>query len=74
MKNVSNEEIANRHAHHAPKEKSTIETHAKVRNLVTLLAQELNEIVPEGREKALMLTKLDEARMWANAAVAIHLE
>jgi hypothetical protein len=29
-----------------------------------------NDILPEGREKSLALTALQEARMWANAAIA----
>jgi hypothetical protein len=28
------------------------------------------ELVPEGREKALVLTKLEEAKFWASAGVA----
>ena len=35
------------------------------------LAHELIESVPNGREQSLMLTALQEAMMWANAAVAM---
>jgi hypothetical protein len=34
------------------------------------LAHTLDEFLPEGREKALALTALQDARMWANAAIA----
>lgn len=32
----------------------------------------VDETTPEGREKALALTQLQDARMWANAAIATH--
>lgn len=34
------------------------------------LAVILNERLPEGREKALAMTKLEECAMWANKAIA----
>lgn len=34
------------------------------------LAHKLDEMIPEGREKALALTALQEVRFWANAAIA----
>lgn len=33
-------------------------------------AEEMNQVLPEGREKALAFTALEEAMMWGNAAVA----
>lgn len=36
------------------------------------LARMINEECPESREKALALTHLQDSRMWANAAIAIH--
>lgn len=36
------------------------------------LAQLINDLAPESREKAIALTDLQGARMWANAAIAIH--
>lgn len=35
-----------------------------------VLANDLDRRLPDGREKALALTALQEALMWANAAVA----
>jgi hypothetical protein len=41
-----------------------------VRMTLAASALLLNNVVPEGREKALALTKLEEAMFWANAGIA----
>ncbi len=42
------------------------------RNKVIELADFLDFWLPDGREKALAMTALQETLMWANAAVATH--
>ncbi|MEO0479614.1 MAG: hypothetical protein AAF196_09050 [Planctomycetota bacterium] len=69
--NRTNEQLAHDHAHHAPQGPSDIDMHQAVRARTTELAQWVNSALPDGREKSIALTKLDEARMWANAAVAL---
>lgn len=44
--------------------------HGSVRNACAELAHFINEHVPEGREKALAITNLEQAMFWANAAIA----
>lgn len=48
------------------------DVHAEVRTLLSEVARELVVRVPDGREKSLMLTKLEEAMFWANAGIARH--
>jgi hypothetical protein len=41
-----------------------------VRDECQALAEFMNEVLPEGREKSLVLTKIEETMFWANAAIA----
>lgn len=36
------------------------------------LAELINDLAPDSREKSVALTELQSSRMWANAAIAIH--
>ena len=44
--------------------------HGTVRDSLRTVAHFLNGFVPEGREKSLMMTHLEEAMFWGNAAIA----
>lgn len=48
--------------------------HEAVRGHCRWLAHWLNEALPEGREKALAITKLEEVMFWANASLARYPE
>ena len=41
-----------------------------VRQYAKQLAEVINEICPDSREKSLAMTKLEEVVMWANASIA----
>lgn len=47
-----------------------INRHETVRQACKQLAYGIDELCPDGREKALAFTKIEEAMMWANAAIA----
>lgn len=64
------EDIINRFAFHAALTAEKRAEHGSVRSECWNLAEFLNDQLPEGREKALAITKLEEAMFWANAAIA----
>lgn len=68
----SPDEIHARFAHHPPQTEARIKAHESVRALSESLAQSFLMILPNCRETSLAMTAIQEASMWANAALAIH--
>ena len=66
---MSRTDIAHRFNYHKPSEDKASE-HQKVRDTFKAAAMQLEITLPDGREKALALTKLEEGMFWANAAIA----
>lgn len=64
------QEIERRFKYYEPTDYDTIEKHQDLRAFALQFAYMVNSFCPEGREKALALTKIEEAVMWANAAIA----
>lgn len=62
-------EMDNRFSYHAPKGNQA-ERYERLRGQGKEFARKIDELCPESREKALAMTKLEEAIMWANAAIA----
>lgn len=63
------EEIENRFTYHAPTPEQR-QRYESIRRSAEGLALLLNIACPEGREKALAFTALEESVMWANASIA----
>lgn len=64
-------DIENRFAFHpATAENNRGPIHDGIRSHLKAAANYLNSVLPEGREKSLAITHLEEAMFWANAAVA----
>jgi len=62
--------LAHDFAYHPPLDDETKTLHEEVRARHRTLADWVNENVPAGREQSLVITKIEEAMFWANAAVA----
>lgn len=68
---MSRDEIEMRFRYHPPKTEVQVHKHSEVNRLTCELAHELNDLLPEGREKALVFTRLEEVRMRSNQALAM---
>lgn len=64
------DDINRRFNHHPPKDDSVVLRHEHVRDVCRKAAEMIDAAAPDGREKSLAITKLEEAMMWANAAIA----
>ena len=62
-------EIFNNYRYHQP-DKEKAQKHTNIRDAIREVADYLNDLLPESREKSIALTKLEEATMWANASLA----
>lgn len=63
-------DLHNRFGYHVPRNDADRKAIETSRGLFFDLAVKINALVPDGREKALALTKLQEAAQWANCAIA----
>lgn len=63
--------ITQKFTYHAPKEGQP-EKYGAIRLMAKELAYFLNDKCPDSEEKNMAIQKLDEAVMWANAAIARH--
>lgn len=66
---ISPEELTNRFTYHAPKNDQP-QRYELLRALAKQYAELIVQLTPGCREQALALTALEEASMWANAAIA----
>ncbi len=63
-------ELDERFQHHPPSHKGIEAAHNDLRYAFRAIARVVVELCPEGREKSLALTKIEEGMFWANAAIA----
>ena len=63
-------DIDHRFAFHAATTEEKRNEHTSVRENCRQLAKFLNDKLPEGREKSLAITHLEEVMFWGNAAIA----
>lgn len=66
---ITLDELATRFTYHSPKPTQP-ERYNTLRGMAKVLAEEIVSSTPESREQSLAITKLEEAVMWANAAIA----
>lgn len=62
-------DLVNRFTHHPPKGDQAVR-YGEIRQHAMQLATRITESTPPSREQSLAITHLEEAVMWANAAIA----
>lgn len=62
-------DIEKNFTYHAPKP-DQVSRYTEIRQNARLTAELIDRLCPDSREKSLAMTKLEEAVMWANAAIA----
>lgn len=67
---MDTKDIENRFSFHPANSEFRKQAHEIVRNTLKETALYLNQIIPDGREKSLCVTHLEESMYWANAAIA----
>lgn len=67
---MDSEQLRARFEHHPPRDNTIVQAHEQVRANFYTLAEWVNELLPESREKSQALTALDLAAMHTNAAIA----
>lgn len=64
-------DLDNIYSYHAPKGNQT-ERYELIRTKTKELAQLINELCPNSRERSIAHTNLQQVSMWANASIAIN--
>lgn len=64
------EDIEHRFAFHAATTDEKRDAHTSIRQACRRLADHINDTCPDGREKSLAITAIEEAMFWGNAALA----
>lgn len=62
-------DLENRFTYHNPNAENRPK-HEQVNQTLLAVAEDFDELLPDGREKALALTKLEEVKFWSNASIA----
>lgn len=63
-------DLENRFSFHPADTEEKKQAHETIRNTCLRVAVDLNNLVPESREKSLAITHLEEVMYWANAGIA----
>lgn len=63
------QELLDRFRYHSPGEDKA-KTHTAIRGNIYSAAEYICRVCPDGRERSIAITKLEEAMFWANASLA----
>lgn len=69
---ITADDLTKRFDYHPPLTDRTRSAHGSARSVCWEAAEQLLQLTPPSREQSLAITALEEAMMWANAAIARH--
>ena len=74
MDTPTHEALNRRFSYHKPPDDNPLigNTHQFIRDKLLVVAQDILDSTPSCMEQCMVMTKLEEAMFWANAAVARH--
>lgn len=67
---LGNHDLKNRFSYHSPPNQERADKHEEIRGILLSAAQDIDELVPDGREKSSAISNLELAMFWANAGLA----
>jgi hypothetical protein len=67
---LGREDLANRFEYHPPVTEERRQAHQQIRQNCFALATRIDVLLPDGREKSLAITHLEEVMFWANGGLA----
>lgn len=68
--NITYADVEKRMSHHPPTSDTAAAAHETARIISKAHAKAMMDLLPAGREKSVVMTHLEDALMWANAAIA----
>lgn len=63
-------DLQNRFTHHPPKDENVTKKYEAIRGDALEVAILITRLAPKSRERSLAITNIEQAVMWANAAIA----
>lgn len=67
---MTTDNLDHRFNYHQPSSQGIVSQHANTRDRCLKLAQYVDSVIPNSREKSLAITHIEEAMFWTNAGIA----
>jgi len=72
MAGIPTDDLWNRFKFHPPRSREVADAHENIRGVCFEAAVKIVKLTDPCREQSLAITAMEEAMMWANAAIARH--
>ena len=69
---MTEEQIRENFRHHPPKDAGVANLHREIQELAIEATVRIARLIKPSRERSLFITHMQDAKMWANTALACH--